>query len=216
MINLILVDNEILDRVNNYKKYKDVYYNRECRPLIENFKIESLQSVSYDIAITNRIKIFKNEFLTIDLSNSQDIDNCMREEDITCGYLLRPKEYILVQLAEILNLPDDLTGHIRPRTSFIKLGLILSFQHINPSYNGQLQIGLYNATPNVIKIEAGTKIGQIVFEKLSGNVNKDNLYCEKKNSKYQGEEGFVSSKIHEEFNKKVEEEYKNILKSIRG
>ncbi|WP_321993064.1 dCTP deaminase [Clostridium butyricum] len=213
---MILVDNEILDRVKNSSKYKDVYYKRKDKPLIENFKEENLQSVSYDITITNKIKRFKNEFLTIDLNKSNDIDNSMREEDISNGYLLRPGEYVLVQLVEKLNMPDDLVGHIRPRSSFIKLGLVLSLQHINPSYSGQLQIGLYNATPNAVKIQSGLRIGQILFEKISGIINKENLYFIKKDSKYQGEEGFVSSKIHEELKEKVDEEYKNILKNIRG
>ena len=213
---MILVDNEILDRVNNYKCYKDVYYNRQCKPLIENFKQESLQSVAYDITITNKIRRFKSEFSIIDLSRSNEIENSMKEEDISCGYLLKPKEYILVQLSEILNMPDDLTGHIRPRTSFIKLGLVLSFQHINPSYSGQLQIGLYNATSNVIKIQPDLKIGQLIFEKLSGKVNLNDLYFLKKDSKYQNEKGFTSSKIHEEIKQKIDEEYKNILKNIRG
>lgn len=211
---MILVDNEILDRVKNFEKYKNVYYKRKSKPLIENFQDNNLQSVAYDVTITNNIKRFKNEFVTIDLSKSDDIDNCMQEEIITT-YLLRPNEYILVQLAEYINMPDDLTAHIRPRTSFIRLGLILSLQHINPSYNGQLQIGLYNATPNAIKIQPGIKIGQIVFETLNNEADKDKLYFMKKSSKYNGEKEFVSSKIHEEFKKEVEVEYNNILKRIR-
>lgn len=212
---MILVDNEILDRVKNHEKYKHVYYKRDTKPLIENFQENNLQSVAYDVTITNKIKIFKNEFVTIDLSNGDEIDNCMKEETIT-SYILRPGEYILVQLAEYINMPDDLTGHIRPRTSLIRLGLVLSFQHINPSYNGRLQLGLYNATPNAIKIRSEMKIGQVVFETLNGEPTQDNLYFVKKNSKYNAEDGFMSSKIHEEIKKEVQVEYSNILKRIRN
>ncbi len=35
-------------------------------------------------------------------------------------------------------MPDDLAAHIRPRTTFNKLGLIVTSQHVNPSFYGKL------------------------------------------------------------------------------
>lgn len=39
---MILVHKEIKDRIDNYKKYKDVYSDRKPKPIIENFIEENL------------------------------------------------------------------------------------------------------------------------------------------------------------------------------
>jgi dCTP deaminase len=199
---MILVDNQIRDRVNNYEEYKEVYSGRNVKPLIENFDESNLQSASYDISITSKIRKFKDSFKRIRLDDKDGIDDSFEEIDILLGYDLRPREYILIQLNEIINMPNDLIAHVRPRTTFTKLGLILSCQHLNPSYNGQLQLGLFNATPFVVEITPNLIIGQLVFEKLDLEPDGDNLYYKKKNAKYQNEKGFVSSKIYEEIDHK--------------
>lgn len=212
---MILIDSQIKDRIDNHIKYEKVYIGRESKPLIENFKEKNLQAVAYDVTMTDRIKKFKNEFRTIDLTIKDDVELSMEEDIIQEFYILKPNEYILVQLNEYINMPDDLVAHIRPRTSFTRLGLIVSFQHINPSYEGKLQIGLLNANPNSIKIQPGTVIGQVVFETISGNIEKENLYYFKKTSKYNKENDFVPSRIYEEFDKDIQIQYLNFLQNIR-
>ncbi|NFC86235.1 dCTP deaminase [Clostridium botulinum] len=213
---MILVDNQINDRVKNYIKYKDVYSEREVKPLIEGFIEANLQSASYDITMTNKIRKFKNEFRKVELNDKKGINDCFKEVDITYGYDLRPNEYILIQLNEYINMPDDLIAHIRPRTTFTKMGLILSYQHINPSYDGQLQLGLYNATPYVIELIPNLIIGQLVFEQLSGEADKERLYYKKDNAKYQHEKGFVGSKVYDEVTKKIDDEYERLKKKLLG
>lgn len=160
------------------------------------------------------IRKFKDEFKKISLYDKNEIEDCVEEVSIEYGYDLRPNEYILVQLNEYINMPDDLTAHIRPRTTFTKIGLILSSQHINPSYDGQLQLGLYNSTPYVIELIPKLTIGQLVFEQLSEEVDKTYLYRNKVNSKYQNEKGFVGSKIYDEVEKKIDKEYKRLKRVL--
>lgn len=214
---MILVDNQIQDRVENFIKYENVYCEG-AKVLIENFKTENLQSASYDLTITNKIRKFKDDFKRIKLSDKDDIDNSFEEKDISLGYNLRSGEYILVQVNEYINMPNDLTAHIRPRTTFTRLGLIISCQHMNPSYSGKLHLGLYNATPFVVEITPNLVIGQIIFEKLDKAPNEDNLYC-KKSSKYQNENEFVGSKVYDELKdddkKIVDDKIKKILQDLR-
>ena len=195
---MVLVYDQILDRVNNYEKYKNVYAKGECKPLIENFNEDNLQSVSYDVSISNTIMRNNSSFRTIRLENKFDIDDLFVEQKIENGYVLAPNEYILVRLNERINMPDDLTAHLRPRTSYNKIGLIITCQHINPSYNGNLQFGVKNMCNNAIEIVPNLVIGQLVFERLDGEVRKSALYRNKKNAKYQGEDKFVTSKIYTE------------------
>lgn len=212
----MLVYDQILDRVNNHREYKNVYSSRKTEPLIENFNIERLQSVSYDVSISNVIRKFKDEFRTIYLDDKDDIDNLFKEESINVGYKLRPNEFVLVRLNEKFNMPDDLAGHIRPRTTFNKLGLIITSQHINPSYSGYLQIGIKNETPNVIVLTPGSKIGQVIFEKLDGEVSGDKLYINQADSKYQDEDEFVGSKVYDEATiKRGKEIYSKLINKLK-
>jgi dCTP deaminase len=206
---MILVDNEIRDRVENYNKYKNVYC-KEAKPIIKDFKLQNLQSSSYDITITNKIDVFQNKIHKIRLDNKEDVDDASVEVDISLGYDLKPSEYILVRVDEWINMPNDLCARIMPRTTFTRIGLIVSSQYFNPSYSGKVQLGLYNTTNSVIEIKPNLKIGQIVFETLHGVPNEDNLYCNKGNSKYQNEKGSVGSRIYEE----IDSEFMKHLNSL--
>lgn len=212
----MLVYDQILDRVENHNKYEYAYEKGKTQRLIENFNIDRLQSVSYDVSISNKIMKFKDEFKTIYLDEKNDVESLFDEEDITRGYKLRPEEYILVRLNERLNMPNDLAGHIRPRTTFNKLGLIITSQHINPSYSGYLQIGIKNNTPNVVVLKPGLVIGQVVFETVDKEIREDLLYKNKKDSKYQNEDDFVGSKVYdEETTQKANKLFDKIMNNLK-
>ena len=212
----MLVYDQILDRVENHSKYEYAYEKGKSKSLIENFNIDRLQSVSYDVSMSNKIMKFKDEFKTIYLDEKNDVENLFDEEDITRGYKLRPGEYILVKLNERLNMPNDLAGHIRPRTTFNKLGLIITCQHINPSYSGILQIGMKNNTPNVVVLKPGLVIGQVVFEVVDAEIREELLYKNKKDSKYQNEDDFVGSKVYdEETMQKANKLFDKIIKNLK-
>lgn len=212
----MLVYDQILDRVENYKKYEYAYEKGKPQSLIDNFNIDKLQSVSYDVSMSSKIMKFKDEFKTIYLDEKNDIENLFDEEDISKGYKLRPGEYVLVRLNERLNMPNDLAGHIRPRTTFNKLGLIITCQHINPSYSGFLQIGMKNDTPNVVVLKPGLVIGQVVFEMVDEEIREDILYKNKKDSKYQNEDKFVGSKVYdEETTQEANKLFDKIIKNLK-
>lgn len=206
---MILTDIDIRDRVFNSINYIKVYemdkFKSETVPLIEPFNEDQLEAASYDVKITNKITRFKNEFRKIKLQNQKNIDTCYETIDITNGYDLRPGEYILVKLRETINMPNDLTAHIRPRTSLNKIGILLSAQNINPSYCGALSLGVYNASPYVIEIKPGLAIGQVIFEKLAGRPSQKRLYINKSSAKYQNEKDFVGSKIYDDLNSNEKE-----------
>lgn len=194
----MLVYDQILDRINNYVKYAHAYESGKPKQLIERFNINNLQSVSYDVSMGDKIRRFKDDIKTINLGIESDVDNLFEEIEIFKGYKLKPGEYVLVRLNEKVNMPNDLAAHIRPRTTFNKLGLIITSQHINPSYSGNLQIGIKNETPNTVVLVPELVIGQIVFDTLDGDIREDMLYKNKKSSKYHGENEFVGSKIYDE------------------
>ena len=73
---------------------------------------------------------------------------------------------MLVSLGETIKVPNNLTVHLRPKTRYTRLGLIVSDQHCNSTYTGHLRIGLFNATEYPIRIHTGFAIAQLVFEEM--------------------------------------------------
>lgn len=176
--------------------------------LIAPFNENNLQSESYDITIGNKITLFKKEIFCLDISDQAEINKIYNEMDFPSdGYVLSPKEYILVALNETVSLPDNITAHIRPKTSYTRLGVMISAQHCNSSYSGQLRLGVFNATEYPIRIRKGYPIAQIVFEELDQIPSENKLYRNKPNAHYQNEDGeFRGAKFDDEFlNKCVDE-----------
>jgi dCTP deaminase len=189
---MILTDKEIRLLSQKHQKSND--------GLISPFEEVSLQSESYDLAIGNRIAVLKKEVRCIDVTVQEDIDAIYDEKDLPIsGYVISPKEYVLVSMKERINLPDTITAHIRPRTRFTRLGLLVSDQHCNSTYAGTLRVGLFNATDYAIKIFPGVKIAQIIFEELKSKPSTEKLYKNKPNAAYQNEERFIGGIAAEEF-----------------
>lgn len=178
----------------------------EERQLIAPFSEELLQSESYDVTIGNKVVLFrKDEIQCLDIANQKDIDSIYQEVDISDdGYVVAPREYILVQINEKINLPDDISAHIRPKTRYTRLGLIVSGQHCNSSYAGTLRIGVFNATDYPIRIRTGYSIAQLVFEELNEIASEQKLYRIKESAHYQNENGeFRGAKFDDVFLDKV-------------
>ncbi len=171
---MILSDKDIRTYINNGIQ------------LIDHFNENSLQSESYDLSIGTTFSKYSSDFKIVDLENQLSIDNAYISAPIPpSGYVLGPKEYILVSIAEKISLPENLSAHIRPRTKFTRIGLIVSNQHCNSSYSGNLNLGLLNVNPFAIVIHSGMKIAQIVFEELKSIPSKEKQY----KGSYQHEEG---------------------------
>ena len=185
-------------------------------PLIENFSEESLQSESYDISIGKTIAIIGSNTHGLDLKVAKDFERIYQKIELTSsGYQIQPQEFILVSVQEKLNMPDNLTAHIRPRTRFTRAGLLVCAQHINSTYSGNLWIGLYNATNYPITIYIGIAIAQFVFEELEEIPSPAKQYKNKMGTFQKEKEGDLQgSVITEKENQEIENYVNRIL--MRG
>lgn len=200
---MILTDKEIRQRVLDNQ-------------LIEGFKEERLQGASYDVSASNNIERFNEQAGRITLISKESVDSVCQEVEIKFGYDLQPNEYVLIKIEEKVNLPNDLIAHVRPRTTLTKLGLIVTSQHVNPTFKGHLYLGLHNVSPNTIEIVPGLVIGQLVFEQLVSIPSDGKLYENKTDAKYQNEGSFINSKIYDDFDEKFNETYQKIIDDLIG
>ena len=146
--------------------------------------------------MSGKIAILKETGDIIDPNIS--IDEDLMYEKITIGkdgYLLSPGNFVLVGLEEKICLPKNLIAHIRPQTRFTRSGILIANQHCNPTYDGILQIGLFNAGVNSFRLKKGLKVAQLVFEELTSEPEEALLYKNKKDTAYNNESDFRGSKF---------------------
>lgn len=169
--------------------------------LISPFSEENLQSESYDVTIGSKIAVMKKEIRCLDVNDPQGISDCYEDQDIPAeGYTLSPKQFVLVSLTETINLPDNITAHLRPKTSCTRAGLLVSAQHCNSTYSGQLRIGLFNATDYPIRIHCNFPIAQIIFETLDSVPTPEKQYKNRNDAHYQNEgKAFVGPQFSESY-----------------
>lgn len=175
------------------------YIQNAAAPMVEPFLEDHLQAASYDVSMSGNISVLKRIENVVDPSEKRDLDDMYEEIKINShGYLFCPGEYLLAELAEKVNVPEKLIAHIRPRTRFTRAGILVADQHCNPTYEGQLYIGLHNVGPNAILLRPGLKIAQLVFEELSSTPTESLWYKNKENAAYQCEaKGFRGAKFGE-------------------
>lgn len=188
----------------------------DSQNLISDFVEVNLQAASYDFTSGDVVCSFRVAKGGIDLRNQPDVDMMSEEFLITGGYDLMPNEYVLVKVKEKINLPDNIVGHVRPRTTYTKLGLILTGQHVNPTFEGHLYVGLRNVTPTSIRIYPGLVIGQLVFEEIDGEVTETLLYKNKVNAKYQNEDSYIAPKVREELPIELQSKYDELVSELAG
>lgn len=179
------------------QKIKNLITN-DANSLINGYKESNLQAASYDITSDNIVVSFSSLPAVLSLNENINIEEFYNKANIDNGYKMMPGEYVLIKVKESFNLPRNVVAHIRPRTTYTRLGLLLCDQHINPTFQGTLYLGMFNATTRVVELYPNLIIGQIVFEEIDGDIPDELLYKNKKNAKYQNEDEFLPPNISED------------------
>lgn len=205
---MVLSDKEIRDYCQNWK-------NLGLKsPIVEPFSENRIRGASYDLGISDIIHTLRGEFRVLSANDQISIDQSYEEVNLEkIGYVLSPHEFILADIEEHISVPENIAAHIRPRTRFTRLGLIISAQHINPTYEGRLQIGIFNATPFAIRIEPGMCLAQIVFEEMKSIPTDSMQYQHKGNAAYQHEAEFRGAKLSDDYRKGYEEFVRQMLET---
>lgn len=82
--------------------------------------------------------------------------------------VVRPGEFYLVKTIESVNMPNNLTASITPRSTTYRSGLFIRTGNVPPGYCGGLIFGLKNEGPITVEIEMGARFVHIQFSKVKG------------------------------------------------
>lgn len=112
----------------------------------------------------------------------------------TSRFLLLPGQFVLATTCEYIKLPDNLTAFVEGRSSWGRLGLFIqNAGWVDPGFEGEITLELYNANRCAIELTEGLRIGQLVFARMEQNAI--NPY----RGKYQKQKSATGSKIYMDF-----------------
>ena len=153
------------------------------KPLTE----EQVQPASVDIRLGNTFSIvedFPDGIITM--------DSKIAYKTITADrYVLMPGQFVLATTMEYFKLPDNLTAFVEGRSSLGRMGLFIqNAGWVDPGFEGEITLELFNANKCAIELKAGRRVGQLVFAEM------DKPALHPYNGKYQGQKGATGSKVY--------------------
>jgi dCTP deaminase len=131
---------------------------------------------------------------SIDLTLGADFVSEDQRIIVDGGYELAPREFALGTTVEFVNVPPHLVAQINGRSSWARRGLIVhtTAGFIDPGFNGQITLELYNVGSKTLFLPVGERICQIVFTELTSPAERPYGY-EGLGSHYQGQTGATPS-----------------------
>ena len=147
---------------------------------------EQVQPASVDIRLGNTFSIVEDSS-----SGIIALDSEVRYKTITSeSYVLLPNQFVLATTMEYFVLPDDVTAFVEGRSSLGRLGLFIqNAGWVDPGFQGEITLELYNANRCAIELKAGRRVGQLVFARMDGAA------LHPYRGKYQGQQGATGSRI---------------------
>jgi len=111
--------------------------------------------------------------------------------------IIPPNSFLLATTKEYIKLPDNLTAFVEGRSSIGRMGLFIqNAGWVDPGFERQITLELYNSNRLPIKLEADRRICQLVFAKMDNTA--ENPY----RGKYQCQQNTVGSRVYDDLENK--------------
>lgn len=107
--------------------------------------------------------------------------------------IIPPKSFLLATTEEYVKLPNNLTAFVEGRSSIGRIGLFIqNAGWVDPGFEGQITLELFNANSLPIRLKAGRRICQLVFCKM------DQAAMNPYKGKYQGQRKATGSRVFQD------------------
>lgn len=155
--------------------------------MIDSADEHQIQPASVDIRLGNTFSVIEDTSEGI-INLESEIKYKTIQAD---KYLLLPGQFVLATTKEYFSLPDHITAFVEGRSSMGRLGLFIqNAGWVDPGFEGEITLELFNANRCAIELKAGVRIGQLVFAQL------DQTALHPYRGKYQGQRGATGSRIY--------------------
>ncbi len=154
---------------------------------------KQIQPASVDLKLGRHFtKVNENDLPYIDMENPTSYISIERDEIV-----LPPHSFILATTAEYIKLPNNLTAFVEGRSSIGRMGLFIqNAGWVDPGFEGEITLELYNANQLPIKLKAGRRICQLVFAQMDQEAQHPYV------GKYQGQRNATGSRVYSDFENK--------------
>ncbi len=153
---------------------------------------EHIGPASVDLRLSNQFTVVEGHKTGGLIRMDQPVSYDHLEQEV---FFLAPKQFVLGSTVERIYLPPDICASVSGRSSTGRLGLFVeNAGWIDPGFNGNITLELYNANDWPIRLEAGRRVIQIIFYMLDAPAQSPY------HGKYQGPhaEGAVGSRVFED------------------
>lgn len=136
---------------------------------IEPFEKKSVGPGSVDLTLSNKFRVFKRAQEVFDVNDQTDYKK-ITELVKTDSIIVLPQNTVLGMTEEKLTLSANICGWLEGRTRFARLGLMvhISASFMQPGISNRQVLEITNMGHVPLKLHAGTKICQFVFERTEG------------------------------------------------
>ena len=152
-------------------------------PVIE----EQIQPASIDLRLGRH-------FLKVDENNVESIslDKEIKYVEIEGDeIIIPPHSFLLATTMEYIKLPNHLTAFVEGRSSIGRIGLFIqNAGWVDPGFEGEITLELYNANRLPIKLSAGRRVCQLVIAEMDETAQTP--YC----GKYQKQRSATGSRVY--------------------
>lgn len=143
--------------------------------LVENLSERELtnpEGAGFDLRLSEVYEISGKAFLGVTERHTAEVELVEKyDEKNTREVIIKPGEFYLIKTIENVNMPEDLTASITPRSTTYRSGLFIRTGNVPPGYCGGLTFGLKNEGPVPVTIEMGARIVHIQFSEVAGGGN---------------------------------------------
>lgn len=154
--------------------------------VVEPLSADSIQPASIDCRLDKDFLIVEDRNMAIIDLNSDIKYRRIEGSEIT----IPPHSFLLATTMEYVKLPNNMTAFVEGRSSIGRMGLFIqNAGWVDPGFEGQITLELYNANSLPIRLEAGRRICQLVFCLM------DQPAMNPYRGKYQGQRKTTGSKV---------------------
>ena len=157
--------------------------------VVEPIEPHQIQPASIDLRLGRHfLKVDENDVEVIRMDQPLSYTEIVQDEIV-----IPPHSFLLASTREYIKLPADVTAFVEGRSSIGRIGLFVeNAGWVDPGFEGELTLELYNANRLPIRLCAGRRICQLVFSRM------DRPSSEPYYGKYQGQRRTVGSRVFQD------------------
>ncbi len=151
----------------------------KTKNLVEHLSDRELtnpEGAGFDLRLGEVYKIKGKAFLGVTERHTADIElvveyKAISDKQKAKRIKIKPGDFFLVKTIESVNMPQNLTASITPRSTTYRSGLFIRTGNVPPGYCGGLTFGLSNEGQAEVTIEMGARFVHIQFSEVKGGGN---------------------------------------------